>query len=107
MLKYGENHGVIVSEVGVSEMLWFCDTHSYDSVNSLYTFPTQDQMQDFVNSRINPQFNSGYYGTLIKNNDSVKMKQVRNSRMMFRSSSTGKALEGVDIDALALDEYDR
>ncbi|AAV35935.1 orf115 [Lactobacillus phage LP65] len=27
------------SEVGVSEMLWFCDTHSYDSVNVLYTFP--------------------------------------------------------------------
>lgn len=64
-------------------------------------------MQDFVNSRINPQFASGYYSTLIKNNDSVKMKQIRNSRMMFRSSSTGKALEGVDVDGLSLDEYDR
>lgn len=39
MLKYGENHGVIVSEVGVEETLWMADTHSYDAVKLLYTFP--------------------------------------------------------------------
>lgn len=27
------------SEVGVSELLWFCDTHSFDNVSALYTFP--------------------------------------------------------------------
>jgi len=27
------------SEVGVSEVIWFCDTHSYDNVSALYTFP--------------------------------------------------------------------
>lgn len=28
-----------LSEVGVSELIWFCDTHSYDAVKAVYTFP--------------------------------------------------------------------
>lgn len=108
MLKYGENHGVIVSEVGISEALWFCDTHSYDSVNALYTFPTNKQMKDFVKSRINPEFQDGYYASIIdKYNDSLDQKSIRNSRILFRSSSKGSSMEGVDIDLLSLDEYDR
>lgn len=108
MLKYGESHGVIVSEVGISEALWFCDTHSYDSVNALYTFPTNKQMKDFVKSRINPEFQEGYYAGIIdKYNDSLDQKSIRNSRILFRSSSKGSSMEGVDIDLLSLDEYDR
>ena len=39
MLKYHESDGIIVSEVGVSQLIYFADTHSYDKVNCLYTFP--------------------------------------------------------------------
>lgn len=28
-----------LSEVGVSQLIYFADTHSYDKVNCLYTFP--------------------------------------------------------------------
>jgi len=66
------------------------------------------QMKDFVSTRINPLLESGYYSTITdKNIDSLEKKKIRNSFLLFRSSSKGAAVEGVDIDYLSLDEYDR
>ena len=39
MLKYYESNGIIVSEIGVAEMLWFADRYSEYNVKCLYTFP--------------------------------------------------------------------
>lgn len=65
-------------------------------------------MKDFVKARIRPEFAQGYYATLTdKNNNSLDQMSVRNSRIYFRSASKGSAVEGVDIDMLSLDEYDR
>ena len=62
-------------------------------------------MKDFVKSRINPEFQEGYYAGIIdKYNDSLDQKSIRNSRILFRSSSKGSSMEGVDIDLLSLDE---
>lgn len=97
-----------LSEVGVGEMLWFADLHSYSGVKCLYTFPTNRQMKDFVSTRINPLLEKGYYSTISDPKiDSLEKKKIRNSFMLFRSSSKGAAVEGVDIDYLSLDEYDR
>jgi len=97
-----------LSEVGVGEMLHFADLHSYAGVKCLYTFPTNRQMKDFVSTRINPLLGAGYYSTISDPHvDSLEKKRIRNSFMLFRSSSKASAVEGVDIDYLSMDEYDR
>ena len=37
----------------------------------------------------------------------MKEKQIRDSFLIFRSSSKASAVEGVDASAVFLDEYDR
>lgn len=65
-------------------------------------------MKDFVSTRLNPLLESGYYATITDSKvDSLEKKKIRNSFLLFRSSSKGAAVEGVDIDYLSLDEYDR
>lgn len=97
-----------ISEIGVGKLLHFVDTHNYDRVKALYAFPTGKQMQDFVQTRLNPVLEKGYYATITDEKlNSVKAKRIRESYMYFRSSSTPGAMEGVDIDFLSLDEYDR
>jgi len=97
-----------LSELGVGEMIHFADLHSYAGVKCLYTFPTNRQMEEFVATRLNPLLESGYYSTIVdKSSDSLKKKKIRNSFLIFRSSSKGASVEGVDIDYLSLDEYDR
>ncbi|AFQ96318.1 terminase large subunit [Bacillus phage vB_BceM_Bc431v3] len=97
-----------LSEIGVGEMIHFADQHSYAGVKCLYTFPTNRQMKDFVSTRINPLLEAGYYSTISDPKvDSLEKKKIRNSFILFRSSSKGAAVEGVDIDFLSLDEYDR
>jgi hypothetical protein len=97
-----------LSELGIGEMIHFADLHSYAGVKCLYTFPTNRQMKDFVSTRLNPLLEAGYYATISDPKmDSLEKKKIRNSFLLFRSSSKGAAVEGVDIDYLSLDEYDR
>lgn len=89
-------------------MLHFADVNSWAAVKCLYTFPTNRQMEDFVATRLNPVLSEGYYATILDPyQDSLKKKKIRNSFLMFRSASKGASVEGVDIDYLSLDEYDR
>ena len=66
-------------------------------------------MKKFVQSRLNPVLTGVPYFSSILNHDedSLGFKRIRNSSMFFRTSSSPKAVEGVDIDYLSLDEYDR
>lgn len=97
-----------LSEIGIGEMMHFADLHSFAGVKCLYTFPTNRQMKDFVSTRLNPLLETGYYSTISDPKlDSLEKKKIRNSFLLFRSSSKGAAVEGVDIDYLSLDEYDR
>lgn len=97
-----------LSEIGVAEMIHFADIHSYAAVKCLYTFPTNRQMEEFVSTRLNPVLQEGYYATILDpKEDSLKKKKIRDSFMIFRSASKGASVEGVDIDYLSLDEYDR
>ncbi len=96
-----------LSEMGVLENVQFADVN--DNVKTLFTFPRARQMTDFVKTRMNPVFeNNAYFKSILdKNMDSIEVKKIRNSFMMFRSAWGGALGEGIDVDFLAFDEYDR
>lgn len=95
--------------MGVSQLIYFADTHSFDKINCLYAFPTYRQLNDFYKQRIKSEFeNGGYYASLVDPRQmSMNQMKVRDSTIMFRTSSKGASMEGVKIDLLSLDEYDR
>lgn len=65
-------------------------------------------MQDFYKQRIRTEFDSGYYSTLVNPQQmSMNQMKIRDSTVMFRSSSKGASMEGIQVDLLSLDEYDR
>ncbi len=66
---------------------------------------TEKQMRDFVQTRLDPLLEKGYYSTLVnKDYNSLKSKRIRNSTLYFRTSSKAGSVEGVDIDYLSLDK---
>ena len=52
-----------------------------------------------------PEFESGYYKSLIKDPKTTTMNgmKIRDSNLIFRTSSQGSSMEGLKIDRLALD----
>lgn len=69
---------------------------------------TYRQLNDFIKQRLFPEFEKGYYATLVDRNKMTQnMMMIRDSTLMFRTSSQGSSMEGVDIDYVSLDEYDR
>jgi hypothetical protein len=95
------------SESSVTEVLWFLDAHP--GTKALYVFPTTQQMQDFSNSRIAAALEeTPYMAALIGSTDNVGLKKIgRNSYLFMRSGQTGRLGEGIDADALFVDEKDR
>lgn len=96
-----------LSEMGVLENLHFVDYHN--NTKSMFTFPRNRQMTDFVKTRMNPVLESNeYFKSIIDPMmNSLEVKRIRDSFMMFRSAWGGALGEGADIDFLAFDEYDR
>lgn len=97
-----------LTEIGVAEMLWFTDVHR--NVKAMFVFPRDRQVKDFVKTRMNPAIeDSEYFSSIIdKQFDSIEVKKIRGSFMLFRAPGKEGALgEGADIDYLSLDEYDR
>lgn len=69
---------------------------------------TYRQLNDFIKQRLFPEFEKGYYATLVDHNKMTQnMMMIRDSTLMFRTSSQGSSMEGMDIDYVSLDEYDR
>ena len=107
------------SELMIAYLLWWADSHSYAGPKCLYTFPTLNQMQTFTQTRLDPVISSSaYYKSIMddyqeldkgktKKINSVRQKKLRNTYIIFRSSSTPKQVEGVDADIVFMDEYDR
>lgn len=96
-----------LSELSVLENLWFVDTKH--AVKTMQTFPRARQITDFVKTRLNPviQQNPYYKGVLDKMVDSIEVKKIRESFMMFRSGWGSALAEGADLDAIFMDEIDR
>lgn len=97
-----------LSEMSVTETLWFLDQHA--NTKAMYTFPRKEAMEDFSNTRIAPIFTESQYlaSRLDQKLNNVRLKKLNNNSILFLRSAWGSALgEGVDIDLLGLDEYDR
>lgn len=62
-----------------------------------------------MKQRLFPEFESGYYRTLIKDpkETTQEMMKIRDSSLVFRTSRQGSSMEGLQVDFLSLDEYDR
>ena len=62
-----------------------------------------------MKQRLFPEFESDYYKTLIKNPKemTLNMMKIRDSSLVFRTSRQGSSMEGLQVDFLSLDEYDR
>ena len=98
-----------LSELGIEQLIYWLDMHSYARATGLYTFPTYKQLKTFVKQRLFPEFQSGYYKSLIKDPKATtqEMMKIRDSSLVFRSSRQGSSMEGLQVDFLSLDEYDR
>lgn len=96
-----------LSEMAVTEALWFADTH--DNVNIMYTFPTKQQMEDFSKTRIDPVLMASPHlqRKLNKKLNNVSTKAIGTSNLFMRTSGDGSQGEGADIDMYCADEYDR
>ena len=86
-----------LSELGIEQMIYWLDMHSYARATGLYTFPTYKQLKTFVKQRLFPEFQNGYYKTLIKDPKATtqEMMKIRDSSLVFRSSSQGSSMEGL------------
>lgn len=95
-----------LSETSVSEIIHFLAMHN--NTKAMYTFPTWGQMKDFSASRVDPVFREkGLNNLLSKEVNNVSMKKVGSSYLFMRSASSGSIGEGVDTDAVYIDELDR
>ena len=67
----------------------------YTKVYKKNTFPTNRQLKTFIKTRLDPVLAKGYYSTLISDKDNTQeQKKIRNSFLIFRSSSKAGAVEG-------------
>lgn len=65
----------------------------YESIR--LTQMTYRQLQDFYKQRIRTEFEDGYYSTLVDPKlMSMNQMKIRDSTVMFRSSSKGSSMEG-------------
>ena len=65
-------------------------------------------MNDFVRQRLDPVLQLPYYRAIIDPNmNSINAKRIRNSNMSFRTSSKPGSVEGLNVDMVSIDEFDR
>lgn len=102
---------VKATQIGISAYLvrWAMYPVDVFGLTGLYVFPKAAQMYDFSDTRV---------GTLIKKSNYLSgrvprshvqnkgLKQIGAGFLYFRGSESQDALESVDADVLALDEYD-
>lgn len=85
-----------LSELMAGELLWLNDTHSFDEINTLSSFPTYKALNGFIKTRLRTAIASDpYYNSLVdKNLMSLETMKIRNSKILFRTSSQGSSMEG-------------
>ena len=101
-----------ISERGISEAVWVADQLSKVT---LYVFPAQAQLGDFVQARLDPVLNFSDY---LKNKTDdpedkgkklmkVGLKKIGKGFVYLRGSQNEKQIISVDADMAVLDERDR
>jgi hypothetical protein len=96
-----------LSETGMSKVLHFLDVNK--NTKAVYTFPRDQQMKEFSNTRVKPALQAGEHmqSLISKDQDSVSLKKIGTSYLFMRSAWGSALGEGVDADFVAFDEYDR
>src|SRR6185312_16108910 len=81
-----------LSEMAVTEVIWFLDTHP--NTSAMYTFRRKEQMEDFSNTRIAPIFSESDYlnNRLDHKMNNVRLKRLVNGSQLFLRSAWGSAL---------------
>ncbi len=110
-----------LSERLISEAVWVCDRLSK---NVLFVFPSANQLNDFVQARLEPVFNQSDYLSRItgvltveekkeknvenkKKIQKVGLKQIGSGFLYLRGSQNQQQIISVDADVAYLDERDR
>lgn len=105
-IEKGRQQGM--SELGVMAMIYFADIYSFDAISILLSFPSQSRLSDHIKSRIRPVIaNNAYYRSLVSDNDSLNQMSIRDSRIFFRSGSSAAQTEGIALNMVMMDEYER
>ena len=106
---------VFVTEYLINVGLWVCETCQGDRGNALYVMPTQAQMDDFSQARIDKAIAESPYlqGRVFPPPPGrpgaarLRLKKVGLGHFYFRGSESKRALTSVDADVVVLDEYDQ
>lgn len=103
---YMKGRQVGVSELELTEAVWFAATHP--NTKTIITFPRETNLETFVSSRVNPALEeTAAMKRLVGTPNQQAMKRIADSFLVFRSSWDSALGEGVDADVLVLDEKDR
>lgn len=120
---YDDRHDFVViqkaAQVGISEFLintalWAADTRQGDRGNALYVMPTQTQVNDFSQARLDKAIaESDYLSARLhppppqKGGPArVQLKRLGKGYIYSRGADSRKQLTSVDADVVLLDEYD-
>lgn len=104
---YKKGRQVGVSELSVTETLWFLDTHP--NTKWIYTFPREKQLLDFSTTRITEAMGeSPRMKHLFTTPNQTFLKKIGGSSfLLLRSAWESNLGEGVDADGVTFDEKDR
>ncbi len=105
---------VFVSEYLINTALWAADTGQGGRGNALYVMPTQNQMDDFSQARLDKAIaESPYLQTRLfpappgrPGPARQRLKKVGLGYIYFRGADSRRQLTSVDADVVVLDEYD-
>ena len=104
-----------ITEVLVNLALWAADTAYAERGNVLYAMPTQNQMDDFTQSRFDRALQNSPYlrGRLQpepprrKGADRLRLKHLGDGYIYMRGSESKGQIASVDADLVVLDEFDQ
>jgi hypothetical protein len=106
---------VFVSEWMASTALWCADTGHARRGNALYVFPTQSQMDDFAQARVDKAIeDSPHLAARVgrvgveggRGVARVRLKRIGDGFIYFRGADNRRQIISVDADCLLLDEVD-
>ncbi len=105
---------VFISEYLINSALWVADSGQGGRGNALYVMPTQTQVNDFSQARIDKAIGeSAYLQTRLfppppgrPGPARQQLKKVGTGYIYLRGSDSSRQLTSVDADIVLLDEYD-
>jgi hypothetical protein len=106
---------VDASEVLVNLALWAADTRYAGQGNVLFLMPTQNQMDDFAQARIDRALQESPYlrerlqpePPRRKGADSKRLKRLGDGAVYLRGADSKRQIASVDADLVILDEFDQ